>query len=1070
MKINNVQNKMLWILGIAVILSLIFIPVGSAQRADGTIRQVRVMEAENTGSLTPVGLAYAASDQAFYVVENQTALIETELIALNTFEDRLGSARIAAAVQDPINVAYDNHFDRLLIYQSASHTLLEVTGELLGASDQLAVVRHDLRSAAIEDAQGMTVDPASGTIYLLDAAGLRIVVITPGADGGLEAAAVDGIDLGGSGWTVLRGLAYEPASGHLHVIDLGGDRLVELTLSGVEADSRDLSGFELDDPQGIVFAPSGDQTDDPLEMSLYLADRGANPRRGMGLDTGGMLQEGSGDAASAQMDGKIVELTFEELITADAIDFTSTLINTVDLSTINPPSPDASGLAYNPDTGLLVMDDGEIEETVGGVTHFQGANVWELTLEGNVNYTGDVSDVSPQGLGMSNEPTGIAYNPINGHYYFSDDSADDVFDLDPGGDGKIGTNDDSWTSFDVSFAGNGDGEGIAFDPFSNHVFVVDGVNEEVYEYTLNGDLVNQFDVTRYGLVDPEGIEFNASTGTLFVLGNDANDIIIETTTSGSLIQTIDISDGNINSPAGLAYAPASDNSGAFRFYIVARGVDNNSDPDIVDGKMFEMAAPSSGPTPTPPATSTPGPSPTPTDTLEPTATFTPEPTSVPGSELTFFVSADSYVREAKPNNNYGTSASLYVDGVTGAHYESYLKFDLSGVSGEVQNARLRVFVSNGSTEGPAVYMTETTWAEYGITWDTRPAQTSGMLDDKGVIDSNTWLEYDVTSAITGSGTYSFVFTKDAGDSSGFSSIEGGQPAELVVTIGAGSSPTETPTPTATNTSLPPTDTPTPTATATATATNTALPATDTPTNTALPPTNTPTPTATATATNTTLPATDTPTPTATNTALPPTNTPTSTATATATNTFVPPTETPTPTATNTPLPPTNTPTPTATPDPGTSLTFYTNADAYVRDSKPNWNYGDKTTLWVDGGGGPAYEAFLSFAVSGVSNPIQSAVLRVYGTSNTGDGPGLYGVENTWTELGITYATRPALISGLLGDAGVIATNTWVEYDVTGWVTSNGDFSFWLISPSTDGISFASRESGVPAELVLTFAP
>ncbi|MGD2027374.1 MAG: DNRLRE domain-containing protein, partial [Anaerolineales bacterium] len=284
-----------------------------------------------------------------------------------------------------------------------------------------------------------------------------------------------------------------------------------------------------------------------------------------------------------------------------------------------------------------------------------------------------------------------------------------------------------------------------------------------------------------------------------------------------------------------------------------------------------------------------------------------------------------------------------------------------------------------------LYRVENNWTELGVTYATRPALISGLLGDAGEIVTNTWVEYDVTSLVTANGDFSFMLISPNTDGVSFASRESGIPAELVLTIGSGSSPTNTPTPTATNTSLPPTNTPTPT-------------------------------------------------------------------------------------ATNTPMPPTNTPTPTATLDLGTSLTFYTNADAYVRDSKPTWNYGDSTTFWVDGGGGPIYESFLGFAVSGVSNPIQSAVLRVYGTTNTGNGPELYGVENTWTELGVTYATRPALISGLLGDAGEITTNTWVEYDVTSFVTANGDFSFMLISPSTDGVSFASRESGLPAELVLTFAP
>ncbi|HKY53435.1 MAG TPA: hypothetical protein VJM08_03975, partial [Anaerolineales bacterium] len=70
--------------------------------------------------------------------------------------------------------------------------------------------------------------------------------------------------------------------------------------------------------------------------------------------------------------------------------------------------------------------------------------------------------------------------------------------------------------------------------------------------------------------------------------------------------------------AGLAYAPASNGSGVKRFYIVDRAIDNNNDPRIIDGKMYEMTTPSAGGTPvptnTPTNTPTPGPTPTPTNT------------------------------------------------------------------------------------------------------------------------------------------------------------------------------------------------------------------------------------------------------------------------------------------------------------------------------------------------------------------------------------------------------------------------------------------------------------------------
>ncbi|MCZ7573202.1 MAG: SdiA-regulated domain-containing protein [Ardenticatenaceae bacterium] len=137
-----------------------------------------------------------------------------------------------------------------------------------------------------------------------------------------------------------------------------------------------------------------------------------------------------------------------------------------------------------------------------------------------------------------------------------------------------------------------DPEGITYDTWHDRLFVADGVNAEVYEYTPDGTLVGQFDVKRYGVVDPESVEFNLDSGTLFTMSSKRTSrVIVETTTSGDLLQTIDIAAANSRKAAGLAYAPASDGSGTKHFYIVDRGVDNNTDPNIIDGMMYQMALP-----------------------------------------------------------------------------------------------------------------------------------------------------------------------------------------------------------------------------------------------------------------------------------------------------------------------------------------------------------------------------------------------------------------------------------------------------------------------------------------------
>ena len=93
----------------------------------------------------------------------------------------------------------------------------------------------------------------------------------------------------------------------------------------------------------MVFAPSGDRTDDPTEMSLYLADRGIVSGGGQGRLS---PQDGQMDVLSTELNvgiqspGQIVGLSFIPLVAPAASTFTSSLIRTTDMSgaAFSPPS------------------------------------------------------------------------------------------------------------------------------------------------------------------------------------------------------------------------------------------------------------------------------------------------------------------------------------------------------------------------------------------------------------------------------------------------------------------------------------------------------------------------------------------------------------------------------------------------------------------------------------------------------------------------------------------------------------------------------------------------------------
>ena len=98
----------------------------------------------------------------------------------------------------------------------------------------------------------------------------------------------------------------------------------------------------------------------------------------------------------------------------------------------------------------------------------------------------------------------------------------------------------------------------------------------------------------------------------------------------------------------------------------------------------------------------------------------------------------------------------------GKQIDSYLKFTVSGV-GTVTSAKLKVY-SDSVTMGVDVYQSaSTSWSEGTLIWDNAPGSTGSSLDYQSC-SSDVWIEFDVTSAVTGDGTYSFVLKGDVNDS------------------------------------------------------------------------------------------------------------------------------------------------------------------------------------------------------------------------------------------------------------------------------------------------------------------
>jgi predicted RecA/RadA family phage recombinase len=134
----------------------------------------------------------------------------------------------------------------------------------------------------------------------------------------------------------------------------------------------------------------------------------------------------------------------------------------------------------------------------------------------------------------------------------------------------------------------------------------------------------------------------------------------------------------------------------------------------------------------------------------------PPPPPPPGDDLVVRPAADTVVRSGSyAASNYGTSTWLYVQqsSYPNNSRESYLRFDLSGMSSSAASVKLRLFgrIYEGSDPNlpVAVYSaTDVAWGETAVTWNTRPAHGAAPLASVNVSGTtDQWYEWDVTSYV-----------------------------------------------------------------------------------------------------------------------------------------------------------------------------------------------------------------------------------------------------------------------------------------------------------------------------------
>jgi hypothetical protein len=257
-------------------------------------------------------------------------------------------------------------------------------------------------------------------------------------------------------------------------------------------------------------------------------------------------------------------------------------------STWSPPSPDPTGLTYNPKKKLLMISDSEVDED--GLWHRK--NLFIAGRKGGLIRTRTVTKATI-------EPEGIAWDAQARALLVCDDDLDAVWRFKPGRDGQIGTRDDKVAKLlNTRRFGSYDPEGMDWRAKNKMIILSDATDSNIYKIRRGRDLrwgtrddkVTKFGTTKFGFNDPEGVKFDRVTGHLFMV-DSGKKFILETTLAGKIVRKI----GTPFCAAGchlsdLVFAPGTDGSRR-RLYLTDRGRDGDTFPnpsDFNDGKIYQV--------------------------------------------------------------------------------------------------------------------------------------------------------------------------------------------------------------------------------------------------------------------------------------------------------------------------------------------------------------------------------------------------------------------------------------------------------------------------------------------------
>ena len=244
---------------------------------------------------------------------------------------------------------------------------------------------------------------------------------------------------------------------------------------------------------------------------------------------------------------------------------------------------DPSGLAYDPATGTLYLVDSEVDE----VTPKGAANMWALNLDGTLKPNGAISL-----YGYTTEPSGIAFDPVTGKIYITDDDTFNVYVT------NVANPSVKLAQFATKPLGGDDPEDVSFNPINGHLYIANGsdiAHPKIIETDSSGTQVIRNILLPAVIKDPEAVVYDVAHDVFFVGIENGHEIWM-VDHNGNILNDINIF-GNYRNPVnngsvnlkGLTLAPSSDpndDPSVLSLYAADFGVSHAN-----DGRLFEISNP-----------------------------------------------------------------------------------------------------------------------------------------------------------------------------------------------------------------------------------------------------------------------------------------------------------------------------------------------------------------------------------------------------------------------------------------------------------------------------------------------